>query len=135
MKTELLFLLLTALLTGCLWIPVVIGYAKTRGPIQPEDYVIAPTSPLPAWVNRANRAHANAIESFAPFAAVVMVALAGGISNSLTQACAATYFIARLLHAIVHISGFKHFMARTVIFVIAWLAFAIYGFSLLPKLL
>jgi len=26
------YLLLTAILTGCLWIPVVIGYVTTRGP-------------------------------------------------------------------------------------------------------
>jgi len=56
MSTELFYLLLTAILTGVLWIPVVIGYVKTRGPIKPSDYVVAPTSPLPPWVNRANRA-------------------------------------------------------------------------------
>ena len=33
MKTELLYLLLTAILTGVLWIPVVIGYATSRGPL------------------------------------------------------------------------------------------------------
>src|SRR4051812_41902961 len=43
MKTELFYLLLTAILTGVLWIPVVIGYAKTRGPLKPEDYKAPPT--------------------------------------------------------------------------------------------
>ena len=33
MKTELVYLLLTAILTGVLWIPVVIGYVKSRGPL------------------------------------------------------------------------------------------------------
>ena len=52
MKIELLFLLLTAILTGLLWIPVVIGYVVSRGLLKPVDYKVAPTSPLPAWVNQ-----------------------------------------------------------------------------------
>jgi hypothetical protein len=35
MKPELFYLLLTAILTGVLWVPVVIGYAMTRGPLTP----------------------------------------------------------------------------------------------------
>ena len=123
MKSELLYLLLTAILTGVLWIPVVIGYASARGPLKPSDYKVAPTKPLPDWVNRANRAHLNAVENFAPFAAVVLIAQATGISTTVTAACAAVYFYARLVHALIHISGFGLFMARTVAFTVAWLAF------------
>ena len=65
MTTELFYLLLTAILTGVLWIPVVIGYVLSRGPLKPSDYKVAPTSPLPDWVNRAHRAHMNAVENFA----------------------------------------------------------------------
>ena len=79
MSTELFYLLLTAILTGVLWIPVVIGYVKTRGPIKPSDYVVAPTSPLPPWVNRANRAQVNAVENLAIFAPVVLIAHAAGV--------------------------------------------------------
>jgi uncharacterized MAPEG superfamily protein len=131
MKTELLYLLLTAILTGVLWIPVVIGYAKSRGPLTPESYKVAPTSPLPAWVNRANRAHLNAVENIAPFAAVVLIAQITGVSTSVTAACAAIYFFARLVHAIVHISGYGLLMARTVAFTIGWLAFMTYAVVLL----
>ena len=49
MKTELFYLLLSAILTGLLWIPVVIGYVSARGPLKPEDYKSAPTAPLPDW--------------------------------------------------------------------------------------
>ena len=135
MKTELLYLLLTALLTGCLWIPVVIGYVSARGPLTPAAYKVAPTSALPDWVNRANRAHANAVESFAPFAAVVLAAQALGVSTGVTQTCAAVYFFARVAHAIVHISGFSMFMARTMIFVVAWGAFVAYGVVVLLRVM
>jgi uncharacterized MAPEG superfamily protein len=133
MKSELFYLLLTAILTGVLWIPVVIGYATTRGPLKPENYRTAPTSALPDWVNRANRAHLNAVENIAPFVAVVLIANAIGVSTATTQACAAVYFYARLVHAVVHISGFGLLMARTVAFTVAWVAFMIYAVVLLQR--
>jgi len=133
MKSELFYLLLTAILTGSLWIPVVIGYVTSRGPLKPENYRVAPTSTLPDWVNRANRAHLNAVENIAPFAAVVLIANAVGVSTATTQACAAIYFYARLVHAVLHISGFGMLMARTVVFTVAWVAFIVYAVVLLQR--
>jgi uncharacterized MAPEG superfamily protein len=131
MTTELFYLLLTALLTGVLWIPVVIGYVLSRGLLKPSDYKVAPTSPLPDWVNRANRAHMNAVENLAPFATVVLIAHAVGVSTSITEISAAVYFYARAAHAAIHISGFGLFMARTVIFTVAWVAFVTFAIELL----
>ena len=131
MTTELFYLLLTALLTGVLWIPVVIGYVSARGLLKPSDYKVAPTSPLPEWVNRANRAHLNAVENIASFAAVVLIAKAVGVSTSITALSAAVFFYARAAHAVLHISGFGLFMARTVAFTVAWIAFMTFTFELL----
>ena len=133
MKIELVYLLLTAILTGVLWIPVVIGYVTSRGVLTSETYRVPPKSALPAWVERANRAHQNAVENFAPFAAVVLIANAAGISTSATVTCAAVYFYARLAHAIVHISGTGLLKARTILFTIAWIAFIVYAFVLLAR--
>ena len=133
MKTELLYLLLTAILTGVLWIPVVIGYVSSGRRLTPDTYKTAPTTPLPDWVNRANRAHLNAVENFAPFAAVVLIGQATGASGEATAACAATYFYARLAHALIHISGFGLFFARTLIFTVAWLAFITYAVLVLLR--
>jgi uncharacterized MAPEG superfamily protein len=123
MTTELRYLMCTAILTASLWLPVVIGYGQARGPLTPEDYRVARTTPLPDWVNRANRAHMNAVESFAPFAAVVLVAHVLDVHSAVTTTAAAVYFGARALHAVVHISGIGFLMARTVIFTIGWGAF------------
>lgn len=133
MKTELLYLLLTAMLTGVLWIPVVIGYVSSGRELTPATYKVAPTSPLPAWVSRANRAHLNAVENIAPFAAVVLIAQATGVSSAVTEICAAVYFYARAAHAVVHISGFGQFKARTALFTVAWLAFITYAVVLLLR--
>src|SRR5258706_14595485 len=135
MTTELFFLLLTVILTGVLWIPVVIGYVSSRGPLKPSDYKVASTAPLPAWVNRANRAHVNAIENLVPFATVVLIAHAVGVSTSVTATSAAVYFYARAAHAVVHISGFSQFRARTVLFTVAWIAFVTFAVELLLKTL
>ena len=133
MTTELLYLLLSAILTGVLWIPVVVGYVMTRGPLKPSDYKVAPTSALPAWVNRANRAQVNAVENLATFAPVVLIAHATHLSTSVTVMCAAVYFYARLAHAVVHITGFSRFKTRTVLFTIAWIAFLTFAIELLRK--
>lgn len=131
MTTELFYLLLTAILTGVLWIPVVIGYVVSRGPLKPSDYKIASTAPLPHWVNRANRAHVNAVENFAQFAAVVLIAHALEVSTPVTEVSAAVYFYARTAHAVIHTTGFSRFMARTVVFTVAWAAFVAFAIELL----
>jgi uncharacterized MAPEG superfamily protein len=99
--------------------------------LKPADYKTAPTSPLPDWVNRANRAHINAVEGFAPFAAVVLIAHAAGVSDAVTAASAAVFFWARLVHAIVHVSGFSAFRARTVLFSVGYAAFMTFAVELL----
>ena len=131
MTTELFYLLFATILTGVLWIPVVIGYVLSRGPLKPSDYKVAPTSPLPDWVNRANRAHVNAVENLVTFATVVLIAHAVGVSTSITEISAAVYFYARAAHALIHISGFSLFMARTVLFTVGWLAFVTFAIELL----
>jgi uncharacterized MAPEG superfamily protein len=133
MTAECRYLLLTSILTGCLWIPVIVGRVMSRGFIKPVDYKIAPTSPLPHWVNRANRAHINAVESLTPFAAVVLIGQAFAVSSSLCAVSAATFFFARLVHAVLHISGFSLFRARTVVFTIAWSAFMVFGVEVLRR--
>jgi len=57
------------------------------------------------WVGRAQRAHRNLLESFAPFAALVLVAHAAGISNATTVMGAQLFFYARVAYAIVYVAG------------------------------
>jgi uncharacterized MAPEG superfamily protein len=65
----------------------------------------------------------NAVESFAPFAAVVLVAASLHVSTPVTGVAALVFFWARLAHAVVHIAGFGALRARTLIFSVGWLAF------------
>ena len=133
MTTELTYLLLTAILTGLLWIPSVLGQVQSRGMLTPENYVELPEGGLSQWAKRADRAHQNAVENFPAFAAVVLIAHAIGYSSALTATCAIVYFWARLAHAVVFIAGVKQFMARTMIFTVSWAAFLILALALLQQ--
>ncbi len=131
MTSELFYLLLTAILTGVLWIPVVIGYVTSRGLLTPQDYKVAPTSDLPDWINRANRAQLNAVENFGQFSAVVLIAHLADVHTGVTVFCASAYFYIRVIHAVLHISGFSYFNSRTVAFTLSFAAFLVYALEVL----
>lgn len=124
MTTALYFLALTALLTASLWAPYIYALV-TYGKPGPEQYqdprVVANVeSQLPLWGLRAKRAHLNAVEAFAPFAALVLIAHIAGKENALVTYAAASFFWLRLLHAIVFLFGFTYI--RTIVYVLGWIA-------------
>ncbi len=130
MTTELWYLFLTSVLLTVLWIPYIAGSVMTAGLLTPDEYRVGRHVDFPHWVKRADRAHINLVEQFAPFAALVVVAHLIGVHNAVTVWCVAIFFWARILHAIVYISGFGRFMARTVIFSIAFLALLVYAWEI-----
>ena len=67
------------------------------------------------------------------FAAVVLVGHAAGVSTPVTAGAAATFFGARVAHAVVHVAGVSRLMARTMIFVVAWGAFVAYAVEVLRR--
>ena len=75
---------------------------------------------LPLWVQRANRAHINLVQAFAPFAALVLIAHVTGQSNAMTAMWAMVFFWARVAHAIIHIAGIPYL--RTLIFAVGVVA-------------
>ncbi len=132
MTPELWYLFLTATLLVLLWMPYIAGQVMTNGMLRPEEYVnLRDSTNLPAWVRRANRAHLNLVEQFAPFAGLVLVAHLMGLSNSITQAAAMVFFWARLAHFLVMIVGFKYLMARTMIFTVAFAALLVFAWQIL----
>lgn len=101
MKTELLYLVYAAALTGLLWIPYVLDRFATRGI---PDTVGYPANPRPQspWAVRLMKAHANAVENLVVFAALVLAAQAAGVSNSITAGAAALYFWSRVVHVLAY---------------------------------
>jgi uncharacterized MAPEG superfamily protein len=90
----------------------------TNGPLRPPNYVDPSARPLPLWGRRADRAHINAVEAFAPFAALVLVIQLAGKANAATAFWSASFFWLRLSHAVVYLLGIPYL--RTVIFTLGW---------------
>lgn len=120
MTPDLHYLAWTALLLAALWIPFFIGLVREHGLPKPENYRDPALPHLPLWVQRANRAHINLVQAFAPFAALVLIIHVTGQANGATAFWTATFFWSRVAHAIVHIAGIPYL--RTVFFLIGFLA-------------
>jgi uncharacterized MAPEG superfamily protein len=119
MPTDLKYLALTAVLTASLWIPYVIAQVTTNGPLTPPNYSDPTPRALPLWGRRADRTYVNAVESFAPFAALVIVAHLTGKAEA-TAFWAICFFWLRLAHAAVYLLGIPY--VRTLIFTLGYVA-------------
>jgi len=119
MSPELKYLALTAMLTASLWIPYIVAQVMTNGVLKPANYVDPTPRPVPDWGNRAHRTYLNAVETFAPFAALVILVQLAGKNSSMTAFWAISYFWLRVAHAIVFLAGIP--FLRTIIFVLGWI--------------
>jgi uncharacterized MAPEG superfamily protein len=119
MTTDLKYLAFTAMLTAVLWIPYVVAQVRTNGPLTPANYIDPTPRPVPAWGTRAHRAYLNAVECFAPFAALVIVAHIAGKADA-AAFWAAGFFWLRLAHAVVYLAAIPYL--RTVIFTLSFIA-------------
>jgi uncharacterized MAPEG superfamily protein len=118
--TDLKFLAYMSMLTAALWIPYIVCQVMNNGPLQPKNYLDPSLPrPVPAWGQRAHRAYLNAIEVFAPFAALVIAAQLSGKANAMTAFWSASFFYLRLAHAIVYWAGLPYL--RTVLFTLAFI--------------
>ena len=122
MTTELWYLFLTTILLTVLWIPYIVGSVQTAGLLTPAEYRTGRNVEFPPWVKCANRAHINLVEQYGAFAGLVVIAHLAGVHDAVTVWCVIVFFWARVAHAIIYISGFSQFSARTVVFTIGFLA-------------
>lgn len=118
MTTELTMLTLSAVL--CLLLPNVAiaslpgvpgGFAWGLG----NRDTAAPG--LPAWADRARRAHANLAENLVVFAALVLTAHVAGRNNDWTALGAQLFFWGRVAHAATYVGGLVPW--RTIAYVVA----------------
>jgi uncharacterized MAPEG superfamily protein len=120
MSTDLRYLALTAILTASLWIPYVVCQVMTNGFLTPPNYLDPTPRPLPLWGKRADRTYINAVEAFAPFAALVIVIHLAGKASAMTAFWAMAFFWLRLAHAAVYLLGIPY--VRTLIFTLGYVA-------------
>jgi uncharacterized MAPEG superfamily protein len=118
MSPELKYLALTAMLTAALWIPYIVSQVMTNGFLTPENYTDPTPRAVPNWGKRAHRAYLNAVETFAPFAALVILIQLTGKATPMTAFWTISFFWLRVAHAVVFLAGIPYI--RTLIFVLGF---------------
>jgi uncharacterized MAPEG superfamily protein len=132
MTKELLWLTLTAILTGVLWVPYILDRIMVRGLMGAMANPSRRDKPQSEWAQRLYFAHTNAVDNLVVFAPLVLVLDALGHSSTSTVVACAVYFWARLAHAIVYALGIP--VARTLAFAVGFgaqvvLALAVFGWA------
>lgn len=122
MTVDLKYLAFTAMLTAALWIPYVIAQTVTNGPLTRPNYVDPAQRPLPLWGRRADRSYLNAVEAFAPFAALILIAHVSHKATAMTAFWAMCFFWLRVTHAVVYLLGIPY--VRTVVFTLGFVCVA-----------
>jgi uncharacterized MAPEG superfamily protein len=74
---------------------------------------------VPFWGQRAHRAYLNAVETFAPFAALVIAVQLAGKNDGMTAFWTMSFFWIRVAHAIVFLAAIP--FIRTILFVLGWI--------------
>jgi uncharacterized MAPEG superfamily protein len=104
MKPEMTLLLWAALLAFVQMLVAVTGATLQVGlPLLAGNREGLP--PCTGWAGRAARAHHNMLESLVLFAALVLIAVIAGKTNSTTLLGAQLFFWARLVYAVVYLAG------------------------------
>lgn len=132
MSKELLWLTLTVILTGILWIPYTIDRIKVRGLMGAMANPSRNDKPQSPWAQRLYFAHTNAVDNLVVFAPLVLILDNMGHSTMSTQIACAVYFWARLAHAIVYGLGIP--VARTLAFAVGFVAQAVLVLAVFGKL-
>ncbi|MGH8034419.1 MAG: MAPEG family protein [Lysobacterales bacterium] len=117
MTPELHYLALITTFTALMWIPYILNELLSNKISDVAGYQKTPLVMAP-WAERLKKAHYNAIENLAPFAAIVLVAHVAGVSNAATAAAACAFFWARIVYALVYTLAIPYL--RTVSFAVGW---------------
>jgi uncharacterized MAPEG superfamily protein len=132
MNRELLWLTLTVILTGLMWVPYILDRLKVRGLMGTLANPSRKDKPQSPWAQRLYFAHSNAVENLIIFAPLVLILDAQGHSTESTVIACAVYFWSRLVHAIVYTMGVP--VLRTLAFTVGFLAQAALVLAVFGKL-
>ena len=123
MTSEIHWLGLTVAATALMPFPYVLNRIAVRGLMGTMANPGVNDAPLAAWAQRAQKAHANAVENLVLFAAAALAIALTEQGDGLTGTASAVYFAARLLHYGVYTTGIP--VLRTLSFFAGWGATAV----------
>src|ERR1039458_7917021 len=120
MSRELMWLTLTVILTGLLWVPYILDRAMVRGLMGAMANASRNAKRQWPWAQRLYFARHNDVENLVVFAPLVLILDTMGHSTESTVIACAVYFWARLAHAFIYALGIP--VLRTLAFTVGFLA-------------
>ena len=132
MSRELMWLTLTVVLTGLLWVPYIIDRIMIRGMMGAMANPSRKDKAQSAWAMRLYFAHTNAVENLMIFAPLVLILDSQNHSTESTAIACAVYFWARLAHVVVYVMGVP--VLRTLAFAVGFFAQAALVLAVFGKL-
>ena len=132
MSKELLWLTLTVILTGLLWVPYILDRVMVRGLMGSMANPSRNDKPHAEWATRMMFAHDNAVENLIVFAPLVLILNSIDYSTKWTVLACAVYFWSRVAHLIVYTLGLPVF--RTLAFTVGFLAQAVLALAIFKVL-
>lgn len=116
---ELYYTALTALLTGLIWIPIILNRLVEMGPWKALKNPEPDVRPRADWAYRMAHAHRNAIENLVVFAPLAIGVHVLGLGNGTTATAAGLFFVMRVAHAVIYTFGIP--LLRTIAFFVGFL--------------
>ena len=130
MTTDLWILLSLALLAELLTLPPLVARGSVPGGIKwifhNRDSELKGVA---QWGARAVRAHGNLADNLAMYAAIIGIAHITGSTNGTTMVAGMVLLAARVLHAVVYISGIPYL--RTAVFAVGQIAMLAYVWEII----
>lgn len=115
---ELAYTALSAMLTGIMWIPIIVNRLREMGAWKALSNPEPDIRPHADWAYRLTNAHRNAIENLVVFAPLALSVHAFGIGTALTATAALLFFWSRVAHAVIYTLGIP--LLRTIAFAIGF---------------
>lgn len=129
---EILWLVLTILLTAVLWMPQIVHSIFVAGSKTAFLYPDEAAKYYADWAKRSKSAHNNAVENLIIYVPLVLIVLLLEISSNLTAIASVTYFVARAVHYAMHVLAVP--LMRTVAFLVGFTCQVIIGVTILNAL-
>jgi uncharacterized MAPEG superfamily protein len=131
LSPELQAVAMSAMLTGVLWIPLIVNRLIEMGPWKALKNPEPDVRPHANWAYRLASAHRNAIENLVVFAPLAIMVHMLGLNNPLTATAASIFFMSRVAHAVIYTFGIP--LLRTIAFAIGFgaqvvMALRIFGY-------
>ena len=132
LSPELLYMTLTAVFTAVMWVPIIVNRLGEMGILKALKNPEPDARPHADWAYRLANAHRNAIENLVVFAPLAIAVHVLGAGTALTAAASATFFLARVAHAIIYAFGVP--LLRTIAFAVGFFCEVIMAARLLGSM-